>query len=297
MKKLHTKAHNYNNQEIFIQNKSLYLYLKSKDWIILKYRGTNIKILINTVFLGFSLKHYLDDSWKIGIDCHADYKDWIPEPLEYKNSEERQNSFSATYEIHHIELNNDDHIQIAKNLGIPIPLIGTDKIKDYSNKEVKKKYLLCVNGPSQYSLSYQLESDLVSLLGDVTVGQSIGYNHTNYWTNDYIKPKSLLEMIDLISEHEYVIATDNDWLTLANAFPNKKVVGIFGPTYPQSSLKINSMKIIQLVDDKQFIKKHESKNCPCINPVFCHRGYEPKSSPFCFNISARDLLNRINNLW
>jgi hypothetical protein len=282
----------------FIRNRPLPDYIKAKDTIVLKYQGASVKSLINTIFLGLAVYHHLDDSWKICISCDQRYESWIPYPLSYYHPTKSDSYFISYYNITNNELNNDNHLDVAKYMKLPVPLEGTSILFDNQIPERKNSVLICTNGITQYSLSYGLERDLyyhfVNKNKEVQVAIPLDYHHSDFWKPDAIKPSDLNQMIRLVSEYETIICMDNDYLTLANACPRKKVIGCFGPTTPKSSLRINSMKILQLYDDDQkFVSK---KFCPCIDPRSCHRGYALKTTPFCFNVSSQILIKKIESL-
>ncbi len=285
-----------------INNQSLNEYVKFKDLIIFQYKGFDLKFLFETIFLAIAVDKESKKigKFKVAINCNKEYKDFIPDQIEYIDLNNSKIEIPGLYEINKISNFNYNHIELAKKIGINVPF----NLKNIFENNIiahKKSVIIACNGTKEISLPEEHEQYIYQHFNNngykVTVLHLPNYYHSNHWSNSIaVKPSSFEEIINIIQSNEIIISTDNCYLALANTFLNKKVIGIFGPTQPRSLLLHNSMKVLQIVDENNVSDHRLVKSCPCEGYKFCHRGYIPGSYPYCFsNISFDTLVQRIKN--
>lgn len=293
------------NDYLKINNYPISNYIKDKDWLVFSYEGPDSCIFLKTVFLALHVKNQIpeSESIKIAISCHNMFSNWIPNPIFNAKMNHIENPL-AKFNLYS-NINNSDkristnHIDILNQLKIPYPLDLSWFFKE--NQDNNGEILISCGGNIKTALSESCEKDLYEFLNKENKCRILalpGSYYSNYWAKDIIYYVSNInEALKLISSCKTVIATDNFWLNLANVFPYKNVIGIFGPTLPDSSLYRNSMKIIQFKDNYPINDKRVIKSCPCIDSKFCHRDRKQLDIPFCLEkIDSSSLIRTIKNL-
>ena len=261
-----------------------------------------MKFLIETVFLALAVYKEAKriGEFHVGINCKDELKNWIPDPIKYFDFNQTKIDLPGIYKITQFNHLRTNHAELARSLGIPYPLDVKNPF--VNDSEIKKSVVIACNGMKEVSLPERHEKyicDYFSSRGYMTnVLHVPDYYYKENWSNNIaIQPLSLNETNNILQSSEIIIATDNCYLTLANTFLDKKVVGIFGPTVPRSLMAYNAMKILQVVDENPIKDYRVKKSCPCEGPKFCHRDYKIGDYPYCFSsISPDQLIKKIEKI-
>lgn len=280
-----------------IANSPLPIFLKSRDTICIKYAGLDFSDLLKTVFMAHAVKNF-DSDFNIVIQCHSDMAPWVPKDFSPTPLEEKI-CFIGEYTVASHDYMVTNHRDIAKTMGIRYPF----DVSGFFEKGEEDPDLVSIScsGNPQRDIPPWLEQDLA--MHFLNSGKKVNVLSvprpnfaTSHWSKDLIYVSSFDQAKDLIQKSSLVISTDNFFLHLANAFPKKQVVGIFGPTIPESCVIQNSMKVIQIKDENH-VPSGVQKSCPCISPKKCHRGYKYGTYPYCLDkINHNDMINRVQNI-
>jgi len=149
-----------------ILNHPLPEYIKLKDWIIFKYQGSDLKFLLETVFLALVVNREANKigEFKVGINCKEDFKSWIPDSIGYFDFNQTKIELPGIYKITQFSHLRTNHAELAKSLGIPYPLALKDPFSD-SSVETTKSVVISCNGMKEISLPEKHEKYICEYFG------------------------------------------------------------------------------------------------------------------------------------
>lgn len=283
-----------------IINYPLREYVQNKNWVIFTYEGQKANLVVETIMLALACnKITKDQEIKIGVRLNPQFESWILSPLTFLDKDFNSIICYDDYKIEQTGINTSNFIDLCRNLKIPYPLEIDQLVSSSINP--KQSVALCCNGDISTALPAVLEKDIYDFLVshgyDTTICLSKEENRDSFWTKEFVSARTFKEAVNVISQHDITVATDNYFLRIANLFKEKRIIGIYGPTIPVNYLKYNNVKIIQVKDEDPLPKIKSGisvkKMCPCETHKFCHR---KTKYPYCFhNISSFLLTNKVKN--